>query len=181
MAIGLAAIGVLAITARPGAGGNLLGNALIFAAVVCEGLFILLNKRLRTDIAPLALSSVMTGIGLATAAVAAGFETPWNMVMTAGAIWAVIYYALVPTVGGFLLWYAGSSRVSGSEASLFTALAPVSAVLLAALLLNESVGSVQLFGIGCVLAAVFATGYVRFSVSAQRETTPSSKMTSQAR
>lgn len=161
MAIGLAAFGVLSITARPDGTGTWTGNAMIFAAVLCEGLFILLNKRLKVAIAPLALSSVMTGIGLAFAAVVAGFERPWMLGMTTGSIAAVIYYALVPTVGGFLLWYAGAARVSGAQASLFTALAPVSAVILAAVLLNEPVGSGQLFGIGCVLAAVLATALAR--------------------
>lgn len=166
MAIGLAAFGVLSITARPDGTGTWIGNAMIFAAVLCEGLFILLNKRLRVAIAPLALSTVMTGIGLAFAAVAAGFERPWAVATTAGSIAAVIYYALVPTVGGFLLWYAGAARVSGAQASLFTALAPVSAVIFAAVLLNEPVGSAQLFGIGCVLVAVLATGLARSPESA---------------
>ncbi|MGO4840252.1 DMT family transporter, partial [Rhizobiaceae sp. 2RAB30] len=125
LAIGLAAAGVLVITVRGGEGGSLFGNALILAAVVCEGLFILLNKKLRTDIPPLVLSSIMTTIGLATATAAACFEAPWAVTMSEGAVWAVVYYALVPTVGGFLLWYAGAARVSGAEASLFTAMAPV--------------------------------------------------------
>lgn len=159
-AIALAAAGVLAITARPDAGGtqSLIGNALILGAVACEGLFILLNKRLRTAIPPLALSAVMTGVGLAVAAVPAILEAPWTAGPSAGSVAAVIYYALVPTVGGFVFWYAGSARVSGVEASLFTALAPVSAVLLAAVLLGEAVGTHQIAGIACVLAAMLGMG-----------------------
>lgn len=181
LAIGLAAAGVFAITVRSREGGDLLGNALILAAVICEGLFILLNKRLRTDIPPLALSSIMTMIGFATAAGAACLEAPWAIAMTAGAVWAVIYYALVPTVGGFLLWYAGAARVSGAEASLFTALAPVSALFLAALLLNEPVGPVEMFGVGCVLAAVLATGLSGFSEGRRRMKAVRPDMSSQTR
>jgi len=65
----------------------------------------------------------------------------------------------VPTVGGFLLWYAGTARVSGAEASLFTAFAPVSALLLAVLMLDEQVGWQQTAGVGCVLAAVLLLGW----------------------
>ncbi|WP_449405949.1 EamA family transporter [Massilia phosphatilytica] len=72
---------------------------------------------------------------------------------------AVGYYALLPTVGGFLLWYAGAARVGATEAALFTALAPVAALLLAALLLGETVGSRQLAGIAFVLAAVGALAF----------------------
>ncbi|HEV7320153.1 MAG TPA: DMT family transporter [Ensifer sp.] len=155
-AIALAAFGVLTIVFKPGDGGahSALGIALIFGAVICEGLFILINKRVKTQISPLALSTLMAGLGFAVALVPALFETPWNASLEPGALTAVLYYALVPTVAGFLLWYAGSARVSGTEASVFTALAPVSAVAFAFLLLGEPVGIYQIAGIACVLAAV---------------------------
>lgn len=160
LAIGLATAGVLAV-AVPGEGadggrGTWLGNALVMGAVVCESLFILLNKRLRQPLQPLALSTVMTAIGLAASIVPALFEAPWRHGLPSGALVAVLYYALVPTVAGFVLWYAGSARTTGTEASLFTALAPISAVAMAFLLLGEPVGASQLVGIGCVVVAVLS-------------------------
>lgn len=160
LAIGLATAGVLAV-AVPGEGadggrGTWLGNALVMGAVVCESLFILLNKRLRQPLQPLALSTVMTAIGLAASIVPALFEAPWRHGLPSGALAAVLYYALVPTVAGFVLWYAGSARTTGTEASLFTALAPISAVAMAFLLLGEPVGASQLAGIGCVVVAVLS-------------------------
>ena len=162
-AIALGAAGVFAIVFQPrqAGTGSLLGNALIFAAVLCEGMFILLNKRLSVPVAPLAQSTLMTGIGLAVALVPALFEMPWTASMTAASFSAVVYYALVPTVGGYLLWYGGLARVSGAEASLFTAMAPVSAVLLAFAILGETVSFHQLIGIGCVLIAVLSLGLTR--------------------
>jgi drug/metabolite transporter (DMT)-like permease len=159
-AILLAAAGVAAITFVPDdrAGHSLLGNGLIFAAVICEGIFILLNKRLPVAIPPLAQSALMTGLGLAVALVPAIFETPWRYEIGASALLAVAYYALVPTVCGFVFWYQGAARVSGAEASLFTAVAPVSAVLLAAAFLGEPVSGNQMAGIGCVLVAVIGSG-----------------------
>ncbi len=158
-AIGLATAGVLFV-AFPGDEGtsaaphSVAGNALILGAVACEGLFILLNKRLRQPVAPLALSAIMTGIGLAASAVPAVMEAPWTLAIGAEAMAAVAYYALVPTVGGFVLWYAGAARTSGAEAALFTALAPVSAVVLAAVWLGETVSAMQVSGVACVLIAV---------------------------
>ncbi len=66
----------------------------------------------------------------------------------------VAYYALVPTVLGFVLWFAGSSRLRGAEAALFTAVLPVSALALAALWLGESISPAQIGGAACVLGAV---------------------------
>ncbi|MEI1246550.1 DMT family transporter [Rhizobium aouanii] len=160
LAVALATAGVLSIAFTPdAAGGSLSGNALIFVAVVCEGLFILLNKRLKTEVAPLALSTLMAGIGFIVAAIPAVFEAPFPDGISASAVAAVVYYALVPTVGGFLLWYAGAERVSGTEAALFTALAPVSAVMLAFVILGEPVGLSQIAGIACVLAAVLGLAF----------------------
>lgn len=165
LAVALAAVGVLAITV-PGDGqgaSSLVGNALVFAAVVGEGLFILLNKRMRVAVPPLVLSTWLTGIGFGLAAAAAVVELT---ITGAGAVsgigadaaLAIVYYGLVPTVGGFLAWYAGSARVSGVEASLFTALAPVTAVLLAVVVLGEAISFLQVAGIGLVLTAVLALG-----------------------
>jgi drug/metabolite transporter (DMT)-like permease len=158
IAIGLAAAGVLTIVLRPddGAHHSALGIALVFGAVVCEGLFILINKRIRTPIAPLALSTIMAGMGVGVAIVPALFEAPSMQVVAMQSLAAVLYYALVPTIAGFILWYAGSARVNGTEAAVFTALAPVSAVLLAFALLGEPVSINQLTGIGCVLVAVLS-------------------------
>ncbi|NRP71968.1 hypothetical protein ILFOPFJJ_02861 [Ensifer psoraleae] len=161
LAIALAAAGVLSIVFRADSGGthSLLGNILVFGAVVCEGLFILINKRLTTAISPLALSTLMAGLGVAVSAPIALLEIPQAAAITTQSITAVAYYALVPTVGGFLLWYAGLAKVSGTEASVFTALAPVSAVFLAFAMLGEPISANQLIGIACVLAAVLSLGF----------------------
>jgi len=118
----------------------------------------LLNKRLRTPVPALALSTIMTALGLAFSVLASVAESPWRLDLPGDALMAVAYYAVVPTVGGFLLWYAGAARVQGSEAALFTALAPVSAVLLAAGLLGETLESAQRWGMACVLGAVLLLG-----------------------
>jgi drug/metabolite transporter (DMT)-like permease len=166
-AIVLATAGVLVCTVHiddfsaPNAGGALTGNALVFAAVVCEALFILLNRKLRTPVAPLPLSALMCGIGLAVALVPACFEKPWSVPVDMIALRGVLYYALVPTVLGFVLWYAGAARISGAEAGLTTALVPVSAVAFAALVLREPVGAAQLVGVACVLGAVLLATFGR--------------------
>ncbi|RVK64402.1 DMT family transporter, partial [Sinorhizobium meliloti] len=159
----LAAAGVLAIVFRPDANAahSLAGSALIFGAVICEGLFILLNKRVA--IPPLGLSALMTGFGGAIALPFALAELPSMGATGVPALAAVAYYALVPTVGGFVLWYAGLQKVSGTEASVFTALAPVSALLLAAAVLGETITANQMIGMACVLVAVLSLGLRRAS------------------
>ena len=63
----------------------------------------------------------------------------------------------MPTVGGYLLWYAGAARVDAGRAALYTAVLPVAALVLAAAVLHEPVGVRQLVGAACVLAAIAAS------------------------
>jgi drug/metabolite transporter (DMT)-like permease len=159
LAVAIAASGVLAIVLQPESGqSSLVGDMLIFGAVLCEGLFILLNKRLTTPVEPLALSTLVTAFGLAACIIPAALEPHSNPVDVEPALWAIAYYAVVPTVAGFLFWYAGARRVSGAEASVFTAVAPVSAVFMAASFLGETISLNHLLGTGCVLAAVVGLG-----------------------
>lgn len=163
-AVALATIGVFVCTVHPadvsrhggaGASGSmLLGNAFILLAVIGEALFILLNKRLRTPVSPLQMSALMSGIGLALSLVPALIERPWAVHYDGVAIAGVVYYALVPTVGGFLLWFAGAARIDGAQASALTAFVPVSAAAFAAVVLHEAIGAAQGWAIACVLGAV---------------------------
>jgi drug/metabolite transporter (DMT)-like permease len=160
-AIALACIGVAAVVIAPGGhkgAHDIGGDALILAAVACEALFLVLNKRLRHPPAPLAQSTLMCALGLAMTLVPALFEQAWLGRADPAALLSVAYYALVPTVGGYLLWYAGAARVSAGVASLYTAVLPVSALILAALVLKEPISLAQLAGAACVLAAIAVTG-----------------------
>ena len=157
----LATAGVLAISwPGEGAAGDskspaaMIGNVLVLGAVVCEAMFILLNKRLRVPVRPLALSTLMTAFGFLLSLVPALFERAWERPLPNDALAGVAYYALVPTVLGFVLWFAGSARLKGAEVALFTALLPVSALVLAAVWLGESITLAQIGGAACVLGAV---------------------------
>ena len=161
-AVALATAGVLVCAVRPPAGGpaagatttTLLGNVCVLIAVLCEALFILLNKRLRTPVTPLQMSTLMSGIGLALSLIPALMEQPWTLSYDGAAFAGVAYYALVPTVAGFLLWFAGAARIAGAQASALTAFVPVSAAAFAALMLHERIGTAQWAAMACVLGAV---------------------------
>lgn len=157
-AAALATLGVLLVTFTPGRAmpsmQGLLGDALVLAAVACEAVFILLNRRLAVPLAPLALSTAMSGLGFVLALVPMAFEWRTAANWQASAFVAIAYYALVPTVLGYLCWYAGSARTSGTEAALFTAVAPVSAVLFAAIMFGETLTGTRLAGFALVLAGM---------------------------
>jgi drug/metabolite transporter (DMT)-like permease len=158
VAAALATLGVLFVTFASGQAmlsmNGLLGDALVLAAVACEAVFILLNRRLAVPLAPLALSTAMSGLGFVLALVPMAFEWQSAGSWQASALLAITYYALVPTVLGYLCWYAGSARTSGTEAALFTAVAPVSAILFAVNVFGDTLTGTRLAGVALVLAGM---------------------------
>lgn len=161
LSIALATAGVMAVALAPesappgGTSTRLAGIALVLAAVACEAVFILANKRLSQPIPALALSTLMSAGGLLLSALPAWLVAQASpSSFTVPALAGVLYYAWVPTVGGFLLWYAGSARTSGVRASLATVWLPVAALLLSVVFLGESIRSWQWLGLGCVVAAL---------------------------
>lgn len=161
LSIALATAGVMAVAMAPDGAAQargstrLAGIALVLVAVACEAVFILANKRLSQPIPALALSTLMSAGGVLLSALPAWLVAQASpSSFTLPALAGVLYYAWVPTVGGFLLWYAGSARTSGVRASLATVWLPVAALLLSVVFLGESIRSWQWLGLGCVVAAL---------------------------
>ncbi|ANY15886.1 DMT family transporter [Bordetella pseudohinzii] len=155
MGVILATVGVW-LVARAAPPGDSAGHLLILGAVACEAVFILLNKRLHRPLPALALATVMTGLGLLWSLPGLWWEsTAWLRAPDLlPALGAVVFYALVPTVLGFWLWYAGTARVPAAKAALFTALAPAAAVILSALVLDEAISIHQWLGLALVMLAL---------------------------
>jgi drug/metabolite transporter (DMT)-like permease len=141
---------------------RVLGIGLVLAAVGCEALFILGQKRLANPLHPVVMSTLMCAGGMSLSAVAA---VPASAFMgshfTPEALSAIAWYAWVPTVVGFLLWYAGANRSSGSQAALATVCLPLTAFLLAVLFLGEPARPAQWAGLAVVVAAVVLAARAR--------------------
>lgn len=167
LGIALATAGVLLLSAGGGAGQGQhlphrgLGIGLVVAAVACEVIFILGQRRLRITVEPLAMATLMSAGGLLlslpAAAVAWALGLPRPAPGASGswaALAAIAWYAWVPTVIGFWLWYAGARRATATQAALSTAWLPVVAVIGAAAVLGEALTATQLMALGLVLAGV---------------------------
>lgn len=131
------------------------GNLLVLGAVFGEVVFVTANKLLRRPLPAVTVSALMCLLGflftvgpaLAELPVAAPPTQVW---------WAIAYHAAVPTVLGFVFWYAGAARVSGVEAGLFTAVMPLAGVGLSALVLGETLSSGQSAAAVLVVAGILA-------------------------
>lgn len=162
VAISLATLGVGMLSigddaaATGSASARWAGNALVLLAMAYEALFLLLNKTIKTPIPPLVVAAAMSVLSMLLCLVPAlvQFAQATGPVFTTQAVGATLYYALVPTVLGFYLWYWGASKVSGSEAALFTAVYPVAALLLSAAVLGETIHVQHWLGAAITVAGI---------------------------
>ena len=129
-----------------------LGNALVLAAVVCEGVFILLQRRLKQPIPALSLSALLCLLALLLSLPLAILERP--TAWPAPALLACVYYGVLPTALGYWLWYSGAASVKPSRAALLTVVMPLFATVFG-LLAGEQLYGMQVAGLLLALLALW--------------------------
>ncbi len=163
IALSVAGVLILAISPERGHGVSLWGLLLVTGAVVCETMFLLLRKGLRSEISALGAATAVSLAGLVQFAPMAVWQ--WRKVDLAAIslpTWGVLlYYGVFISALAYLFWFRGVVRVSGSVAAVFTSVLPVSALGFSVLFLEEHLGARQLAGCGCVLLAIVLLSGIR--------------------
>lgn len=163
-AIALAVAGVVIVNVFGGTGSSsgdlvVVGSLLVFAAVCCEATYTLVGMRMSADLDPLSLTfaaSVIAIVGFAPLAIwdLVGFDatdpsgTEW-----VGALW----WGVGTMALGSVLWFMGNRHVSGTTASVFMGVMPISALVLSYVLLDEPFEWIHLVGMATVLAGLAIT------------------------
>lgn len=139
--------------------GSFSGNLLVLAAVFFEALFLLIPKSIREPLSPLATSTIISLFGMLWFLPLGIWEMRHTDLITISIIgWiTVAYYGAVVTVLAYLFWFAGIRKVAASKAGVFTAIMPVSAVVLSALVLDAPISWQQWLGCALVLAGIVCT------------------------
>ena len=132
------------------------GNALVVLAVLAEGVFFGFGKLLKSPISSTWLSLILTAIGsvlFAPFAAYSAVSTDWSQVPWT--TWLLVLYTGVAlTAFGVVLMNHGLQQVPASNASIFTALMPVSGVVLSVVFLREQFHWYHALGMVLVLAAM---------------------------
>ena len=133
-----------------------LGNALVFAAVLCEAAYAVIAKKLTGALTPRRITSLINlwGFALMTPF---GLYTAWRFNFTAvpASSWVLlVFYALAASVWTVWLWMTGLKHVPASRAGVFTVMLPISAALVGVLVLGEPLGGLQLVAFGIALLSV---------------------------
>ncbi len=148
----------------------LVGNLLVFAAVVCEAAYVVIGKRLTQGLGPKRISAIINLWGLALMT-PLGLWAAWRFDFTgvAAPLWGLLlFYGLAASVWTVWLWMTGLRSVDASEAGVFTVMLPLSAATIGVVFMGEHLGPGQLMAFAVALAGlVLATLPDRTSAARQ--------------
>jgi drug/metabolite transporter (DMT)-like permease len=146
----------LAVAVEPGPLGMdriLLGNLLVFAAVVCEAAYVVIGKRLTDGLGPKRISAIINlwGFALVTP-MGLWAALQFDFTSVALPIWGLLlFYGLAASVWTVWLWMTGLKTVPASQAGVFTVMLPISAAAIGVLFMGERLTGVQMLAFGIAL------------------------------
>jgi drug/metabolite transporter (DMT)-like permease len=157
----LAVLGIVVLNVAGGGLGArgpwpLLGNVLVFGAVVGEAVFVVCSRVASQRLSPVVVATAISALGFVMFLPAALLELrafPLSR-LTSGDWLLVGYYGVIVTVVAFLFWASGVARVPASAASVFTGVLPVSALALSHFTLGETVTAWHLLAATLVAAGI---------------------------
>lgn len=132
---------------------GLLGNLLVFAAVVCEASYVVIGKRLTDGLGPKRISAIINLWGFALVS-PMGLWAAWHFDFAAvsGSLWTLlVFYALAASMWTVWLWMTGLKRVPASQAGVFTVMLPISAAAIGVLFMGERLTCLQTVAFGIAL------------------------------
>lgn len=138
----------------------LLGNLLLFGAVVCEAIYVIISKRLSATRSPLRVSALINLLGLVLIAPLglwqlASFESG---LLTANLWLLLTFYSLAASLFAVWMWVAGLKHVAASHAGVFTVAMPIAATLVGIFVLGETFSWLQAAALACAGAGIFLIG-----------------------
>jgi drug/metabolite transporter (DMT)-like permease len=135
---------------------SLYGNLLITGAVIGEAVFITFGKLASKELSALTISAMMSTISaILFLPLALSDALAFNFSAVPGAIWLLVLYSgVIVTVWAVLLMNQSLTIIPSGTAAVFTAIMPISAVVLSCIILKETFYWYHLVGIFFTLAGV---------------------------
>ncbi len=135
---------------------TIVGNLLIFAAVICEAAYAVIGKQLTGSLSPKRITGLINLWGLVLMT-PMGLVAAWHFDFASvhPPIWLLlVFYALAASVWTVWLWMTGLKSVPASQAGVFTVMLPIAAASVGVLVLGEPMSGMQLLAFGLALAGV---------------------------
>jgi drug/metabolite transporter (DMT)-like permease len=147
----------------------LVGNLLVFGAVLCESAFVVIGKRLSATISPKRIAAIinLNGFALSTPM---GLYLAWQFDFGAVSLnaWGLlVFYALAASVWMVWLWMTGLKTIPASQAGVFAVMLPLTTAVIGVVGFGESFVAMQALAFGlALLSLLLATLPARVGLAA---------------
>jgi drug/metabolite transporter (DMT)-like permease len=133
------------------------GELFIIGAVVSWAVYSILLRRFSIPLGGSALLVLLSAIGLALCIPFCAWELLHGerILWSPGTAAAIIYVGIFPSVIATLFWNAAVAQVGVGTSGVFTNLIPIFSLILAVILLKESINAFQLVGMGLIFTAIW--------------------------
>ena len=135
---------------------ELLGNLLVFAAVVCEAAYAVIGKKLTGALSPKRISALINLCGfLLMTPLGIYYALNFDFGAVPVGSWVLlVFYALAASVWTVWLWMTGLKTIPAARAGVFTVMLPISAALVGVLVLGEPLSTTQVIAFAIALLGV---------------------------
>jgi drug/metabolite transporter (DMT)-like permease len=146
----------LAKPSQSATGSGWLGDALVFGAVCCEALYVVIGKRLSATRTPMRVAAWINLWGLVLSAPLGLWQIARVdfSAIAAGTWILLVFYALAASVVAVALWMSGLRRISAGLAGVFTVALPLSSTAVAVGVLGEVPTWLDAIALSFALAAI---------------------------
>ncbi len=127
----------------------------MLAAVMVWAAYTLLLRRRPADLSPTVTLAASMSFGAALMLPVAALNLPFaHLVVSPGAVGALAYIVVFPSILAFWLWSQGVARIGPERAGQFVHLMPVFGAILAMAILDEQIVAAQVLGALVVFAGI---------------------------
>jgi drug/metabolite transporter (DMT)-like permease len=150
---------------------SLIGDAMIFGAMLCWAGYTVGTKPLLSRYSPLFITGVTMTIGtLVYSPLALLWLREVDVGRVSMAAWlGIIYSALFSLVAAYVIWYTAVQKLGGGHTSIYSNIVPMVAMAVAALVLGEPLTTTKLVGAAAILSGVALTRLERAIVATPTE------------
>jgi len=159
------------------------GDLFIIGSVISWAVYSILLRRFAIPLGAFALLAVLSAIGLALCIPFCAWEL-WHgerIVWSSGTLAAIVYVGIFPSVIATIFWNVAVAKVGAGTAGIFTNLIPVFTIILAVILLSESISPFQFVGMGLIFIAIWLVSERSVSEPIRLDSTPSTATSRKAR
>lgn len=150
-----------------GLNSNILGDVVVFAAILPEAIYTIIAKRYPVNLSSLYFAFFVNVINaLLFTSCMILFTHDYNLLANLCRADWILSLTLLPISGFmfFLLWNGGLTYSSAQQAGLVTAVVPVGVCILAVLFLHEPIHMYEIIGIISVILAILIGSYAKTNV-----------------